>query len=553
MFNFVVKNSSKLPKLVTFITILCVLMSPASRAEESVWEYEMQPGDHIWKIAHELLTDWRSWQTVERLNNVDNDRLMAAGTILRIPTSMIQQRPATIQLIEVSGPVTLISADDQSGQPLKDQVLKVGDQIQTGTNASVLLKFEDNTQVLLNPESEFIINQASIIGSKKNVIDIEVLLKAGEAQVRANPEKVPGSRFVIETPSAFATTRGTVYRVRADQSLTATEVTQGKIDVENTLGRTKVPQNFGTLTAKNSPPQKPIRLLAAPAVPAIDTIRYLPARLSWGLIKGATSYRSQLSDQAEFQRILLDNLGQPPKLNIPATLADGQYWLMVRASDTNGLQGLESLQHFSIDARPFPPTIQSPLSNDPVYTGDVSFVWAQPEEAKEYLFELSAKEDFSTLVQPAVTLSSQTISVPIADPGTYFWRVTSINANQKTGPGGYTNTITVRPTPATPELQEATTSKTELGFAWQKDDFSERYQIQLANDKDFTHLVDELNVTSAEATFKKPDTGTYYMRVRGFDSDNYAGSWSGTQKVEVPVDSYLPAFIWSVLTIAIFL
>ena len=553
MFNFSTKNSSNLPKLMTLIALLSVLMSPASHAEESVWEYEMQPGDHIWKIAHELLTDWRSWKKVERLNNVDNDRFMAAGTVLRIPTSMIQQRQATIQLIQVSGPVTLISANDQSEQPLKDQVLNVGDQIQTGSNASVLLKFEDDTQILLNPESEFIINQASIIGSKKNVIDINVLLKAGEAEVRANPKKNPGSRFVIETPSAFATTRGTVYRVRANQRLTATEVTQGKIEVENHRGGTKVPQNFGTLTAKNSPPQKPTRLLAAPVLPAIETIRYLPARLSWDLIKGATSYRSQLSDQAEFQRILLDNLGQPPKLNIPATLADGQYWLMVRATDTNGLQGLESLQHFSIDARPFPPTIQSPLSKDPVYTGDVTFVWTQPEDAEKYVFELSETEDFTSLIQPASTLSSQSINVSITDPGSYFWRVTSINANKKTGPNGYSNTITVRPTPATPELQEATTSKTELGFAWQKDDFSNRYQIQLANDKDFTRLVDELNVTSAEATFNKPEMGTYYMRVRGFDSDNYAGSWSSTQKVEVPIDSYLPAILWSIFSIAIFL
>ncbi len=553
MLNFAVKNSSKSSKLMTFSILIFTLLSSAAHAEESVWEYEMQPGDHIWKIAHELLTDWRSWQQVERLNNVDNDRLMAAGTVLRIPTSMIQQRQATIQLIQVSGPVTLISANDKAEQPLKDQTLTIGDQIKTGTNASVLLKFEDDTQVLLNPESEIMINQASIIGSNKNVININVLLKAGEAEVRANPKKVPGSRFVIETPSAFATTRGTVYRVRADQSLTATEVTQGKIDVANNRGRTKVPQHFGTLTAKDTPPQKPVRLLTAPALPDIETIRYLPARLSWDMLKGATSYRSQLSDQPTFQRILLDSLDHPPKLNIPATLPDGQYWLMVRATDKNGLQGLESLQAFSIDARPFPPAIQSPFSKDPVYTGDVTFAWAQPEEAVEYQFELSGSEDFATLTQPASILNNQSISVLIANPGNYFWRVTSINANGKSGPVGYTNTITVRPTPATPELQKASTSKTELGFAWQKDDISDRYQIQLATDKDFTQPVDELSVSSAQATFKKPQAGTYYMRVRGFDSDNYAGSWSSIQKVEVPIDSYLPAILWSIISIAIFL
>ncbi|BBB30649.1 FecR domain-containing protein [Neptunomonas japonica] len=546
-------NKRRIPKLITIMTLLILLLSNVSRAEESVWEYEMQPGDNIWKIAHELLTDWRSWQEVERLNNVNNDRLMAAGTILRIPTSMIQRRQARIQLIEVSGPVTLISAADKSEKSLTDQTLQEGDLIKTGSNASALLKFEDNTQILLNAESEFVINQASIIGSNRNVIDINVLLKAGEAEIRANPAQSPGSRFVIETPSAFATTRGTVYRIRADKTQTAAEVTQGRIDVANTLGSTKVRQKFGTLTTKNSAPQKPKRLLVAPAVPTIKTIHYLPARLSWNEITGAVSYRSQLSDQEEFSRIILDNLGKPAKLNIPASLKDGQYWLRVKAADANGLQGLESLQSFTIDARPFPPSIQSPRPKDPVYTGKTTFVWTQPEEAKEYRFELSSEDDFTSLTHPASILNDQQLTTSIAKAGVYFWRVTSINAEGKVGPRGHINQITVRPTPATPDLREPTTSKTELGFSWKEDETATHYQIQLANNKDFSKIIADKEVSTAEATLKKPASGTYFMRVRGFDSDNYAGSWSSTQKIEVPVDSYMPAIIWSTLALIILL
>lgn len=546
-------NKRRIPKLITIMALLTLLLSSVSRAEESVWEYEMQPGDNIWKIAHELLTDWRSWQEVERLNNVSNDRLMAAGTVLRIPTSMIQRRQARIQLIEVSGPVTLISAADKSEQSLTNQTLQVGDLIKTGNNASALLKFEDNTQILLNAESEFVINQASIIGSNRNVIDINVLLKAGEAEIRANPTKSPGSRFVIETPSAFATTRGTVYRIRADKNQTAAEVTQGRIDVANTLGSTKVRQKFGTVTTKNAAPQKPMRLLAAPAVPTIKTIRYLPARVSWNAITGAVSYRSQLSDQEEFSRIILDNLGKPAKLNIPASLKDGQYWLRVKAADSNGLQGLESLQGFTVDARPFPPSIQSPRPKDPVYEGETIFIWTQPEEAEEYRFELSTEKSFDSLIQPASTLSDQQLTTNISQAGVYFWRVTSINAEGKIGPSGQINQITVRPTPATPDLREPTTSKTELGFSWKEDETSTHYQIQLANDKGFTNIIADKEVTTAEASLKKPTSGTYFMRVRGFDSDNYAGSWSSAQKIEVPVDSYLPSIIWSTLALIILL
>jgi hypothetical protein len=535
------------------MALLTLLLSSGSRAEESMWEYEMQPGDNIWKIAHELLTDWRSWQEVERLNNVNNDRLMAAGTVLRIPTSMIQRRQARIQLIEVSGPVTLISAADNSEQSLSKQTLQVGDLIKTGSNASALLKFEDNTQILLNAESEFVINQASIIGSNRNVIDINVLLKAGEAEIRANPNKSPGSRFVIETPSAFATTRGTVYRIRADKNQTAAEVTQGRIDVANTLGSIKLRQKFGTLTTRNAAPQKPKRLLAAPSVPTIKTIRYLPARVSWKKAADAASYRSQLSNQEEFTRIILDNLGKPAKLNIPTSLQDGQYWLRVKAEDSNGLQGLESLQSFTVDARPFPPSIQSPRSKDPLYAGEATFIWAQPEEAKKYRFELSSDKNFNSLVEPASVLNDQQLTVNLTDVGVYFWRVTSINEKGKIGPSGHANQITVRPTPATPELREPTASKTELGFAWKDDDTSTHYQIQLASDKSFNNILTNKKVTTAEASLKKPTSGTYFMRVRGFDSDNYAGSWSGVQTIDVPVDSYLPAIIWSTLAVILLL
>lgn len=546
-------HKSRASKLITLLTVLTLFLSSVSRAEEAVWEYEMQPGDNIWKIAHELLTDWRSWQEVKQFNNVDNDRLMAAGTILKIPASMIQRRQASIQLIEVSGPVTLISGQEKYEQPLSKQALKVGDVIKTGSNASALLKFEDDTQILLNPKSEFVINQASIIGSNRNVININVLLKSGEAEVRANPIKASGSRFIIETPSAFATTRGTVYRVRASKNQTAAEVTQGKIDVTNTFGSTQVVQKFGTLTTKNTPPQKPIRLLAAPAVPTIKTIQYLPARLSWNKINGAVSYRSQLSDQKEFSRILLDNLAKPEKLNIPASLKDGKYWLRVRAADKEGLQGLESLQQFIVAARPFPPTIQSPRPKAPLYEGDITFVWTQPEEAKNYRFELSQEENFETLTESAQTLNDQETTITIPEPGAYFWRVTSINAQGKVGPAGHTNKITVRPTPATPDLKEPVTSETELGFSWKEDAASVSYQIQLANDKKFNDIIADKKVNEAEAAFEKPMSGTYYMRVRGFDNDDYAGSWSSVQKIKVPIDSYLPAIIWSAFAILIML
>lgn len=125
--------------------------SPSAYAQDDeYWTYEMQQGDNVWTIAHELLTDWRKWQEITELNNVSNDRIMAAGTLLQIPRDFIQERPATVQLVEVSGPVSLISQTGATKE-IDDAIVLAGDVITTGENGSVLIKFEDQTEILITP------------------------------------------------------------------------------------------------------------------------------------------------------------------------------------------------------------------------------------------------------------------------------------------------------------------------------------------------------------------------------------------------------------------
>lgn len=552
MVTFVANKFQKTAfQLLLATSVMAASLSPVYA--EEMWEYEMQPGDHIWKIAHELLTDGDSWQEVSRINGVtDNDRIMAAGTVLRIPQRFIQARHAEITLIEVSGPVNLIKADTTTTPATQHLQLAQGDTVSTGENGSALLRFEDKTEVLITPESTLEINKAGVIGNKKQIIDIDVLLKSGEAEVRANPDKVPGSRFIIETPSAFATTRGTVYRVLAMPSATAAEVTQGRIDVSNSKGQTAVKARFGTIAKKDTAPSRPEPLLPPPVMEPTNTLRYLPARVEWQSVPGATGYRGQLSGSATFQSLLVDQLAPVTKLNLPASLPDGQYWLKLKAASPRGLQGLEAVYPITIDARPFPPVIQAPLTRDAVYAGVVNFQWAQPEGVAQYRLELAQDETFSAPIINT-TLSATTFETEITTPGQYVWRVTSIDAQGKQGPVGFTTPITVKPVPASPELAAPVAEEGQLRFAWQPDTVAVSYQMQLAKDSDFTELVTDQTVTQSQATIEKPEVGTYYLRVRGIDADQFAGEWSATQTVDVPVDSYWPAILWGILSVAMFL
>lgn len=513
------------------------------------WAYSMQPGDSVWSIAHELLTDWREWKTVERLNNVRNDRRMPPGTVLRIPRGLISERRSDIKILEVAGTVTaevlMKEGTAKARLPLvRGQSLGRGDLLKTAQQSTVLLEFDDGTQVLILEKSVVRIDEAIVVGNKRKVVDIKVFLEEGEAEIRANPAKVPGSKFLIETPAVFATTRGTTYRVRADGDVTTAEVTDGKISVENTLGQTEVRKGFGTLAKADSAPVKPKKLLPAPELPVLDQpIRYLPGKLKWSVHEGAAEYRSQISPDEGFTSVVYDVVSSQPKMGLPVSLQDQTYWLKVSAISEEGLQGFSSTRQINIDARPFPPVRQAPRPSDSIYVGQVEFAWSRPELADTFLLELALDAEFSQSAQQFKGIKSTHHTVSIAVPGAYFWRVSSVTEAGKVGPEGYAGQFSVKPVPPKPEMREPVTSDDQIFFSWQEEQDVVAYQFQFSDDPEFkTPLIDE-KTDKAEFAIDKPESGTYYMRVRSFDADDYAGEWTEPQKVVQSIENWWPVII----------
>lgn len=544
-----------------FVLFLCMSFSVSSVAESTGndWAYPMQPGESVWSIAHELLTDWREWKTIERLNNVSNDRQMAPGTVLQIPRALINEKRSDIQILDVSGTVTaevlMKEGAAKAHLPLvRGQSLGQGDQIRTAGQSTVLLEFDDGTQVLIMENSLLRIEQATVVGNKRKVVDIKVFLKEGEAEIRANPGKVPGSQFLIDTPVAFATTKGTTYRVRAQKEQTAAEVTQGLIGVGNNKGTTRVKQGFGTLTKAGKPPAPPKKLLAAPELPELSaTIRYLPGKLSWDNMTGAASYRSQISPEPIFNSIVYDNLSDQPKMGLPATLLDQAYWLRVSAIDKDGLQGFSTIRKIDIDARPFPPIRQAPRPTDSIYVGDIEFVWSQPETAESFILQVSEKDDFSVLTLDIEGISDTRHTATISNAGDYFWRVTSVASDGEVGPLGFTGKFKVKPVPPKPELKEPVSSENEVFFSWQEEEGVKEYQLQLSKDENFSELVVDKKTAQAELAVDKPQPGSYFLRVRAIDADDYAGEWSPVQKVVQPVENWWPMILTGALSVILIL
>ncbi|WP_299180618.1 FecR domain-containing protein [uncultured Neptuniibacter sp.] len=508
----------------------------------------MQPGETIWSIAHELLTDWRQWQAVEKLNHVRNDRKMPPGTVLKIPRSFISEYPSDIKIIDVSGTVTaqiVMRGEARAHLPLvRGQSLGQGDIIKTADNASVLLEFDDGTQVLILENSRLRIEQATVLGSKRRVVDIKVFLEEGEAEIRSNPAKVPGSQFLIDTPAAFATTKGTTYRVRAKPESTMAEVTQGVIGVGNAEGAVRVAQGFGTVTEMNQRPKAPEALLPAPNLPEPPAvIRYLPGKMEWRVLSGAAHYRSQISVDSEFSSIHYDELSNQPKVSLPVTLQDGVYWLRVSGLNPDGLQGFNALKKLTIDARPFPPVRQLPRPAQSSYVGAVSFSWTRPDLAASFRFELSKDRAFSRLVISESGLKGTEFEVELSEPGEYFWRVTSVTESGEVGPVGFPGEFLLKPIPPIPELKAPVKTENELFFSWQPEEQVVQYEFQMGADRAFKEVLFERISDAPEVAVDKPEVGTYYIRVRSLDADHYAGAWSEPQRVVVPVENWWPVIL----------
>lgn len=548
--------------LIKLLILLSLLLSALGQADEKTHPdlvYSVQSGESIWSIAHDILNDWKDWKAIADINQIINDRQMPPGTELIIPYEMISERQSTAKVIDVNGTVTArVAMKDgnlKAQLPLvRGQRLKRDDIITTGNQSSALLEFDDGTRILILENSLLHIKRTRIIGNSRKILDIKIFIEKGEAEIRANPSKVPGSHFLIETPIAFATTKGTTYRVRNQTGYsTIIEVTQGKVGVKNTEGETEVNKGQGTLVRAGMSPTKPEALLKPPILSGLKSvIHYLPYELTWQPVKGATKYRVQLVSGTDFNLVFYDQIIAKSNTVIPDTLQDRQYQLKVSAISNNGIQGFSQTNLINIAAHPLPPIKQSPRSDELLYTGDIKFKWLQPEDTASFMLEISNEPDFNRpIIKQKITQTNFSLNMP--KQGQYFWRVTSITSTGKTGPKGQADKFTLNPLPGTPSIQNIKPQDETVFLNWSDAPHATSYQLQLAEDKSFQQLLINQSTNRSELVIKKLNPSKYFIRVRGIDANGKAGNWCATQEINQQNESWWSLILFGGTAAIIFL
>ena len=136
----------------------------------------------------------------------------------------------------VSGQVELRRNGGGAFQPVTlGETVKTGDEIQTGANGRAEFAWADGTRWKLEPNTRLSITRAAS-NSWRKTEQTQFRLDAGKVFVRVVKTLAPGSSFQIETPSAVAAVRGTVWSIEVAGDQTRVGVYKGFVEVTGAKG-----------------------------------------------------------------------------------------------------------------------------------------------------------------------------------------------------------------------------------------------------------------------------------------------------------------------------
>jgi hypothetical protein len=533
-----------------YLFALLIAGACASPLHAQEWVYTARPGDTLWDIAEKYTLHLGYVGRLQRHNNIEDADTIKPGTRIRFPVEWLKKQPVPAIVLSVSGEAGLRKnrSDDSLALAAGERVTS-GDEITVGPDSSVLLQFADGSEMTIRQNSLVVFDLLSQYGDT-GMVDTRARLQRGRTESKVNKLSGEGSQFVIITPVATTSVRGTLYRVNADeeQDETRVEVLEGAVDADGSGETARIDQGYGSVTRQGMPPEPPRKLLQAPDLSAIPSkIDRVPVRLEWSELEGAASYRVEISSAADFNVLETDLTVDSAKVNGIVLENDGDYFLRIRGIDDQSLEGINATRPFVLDARPEPPSLLSPGPDQVLRDGQVEFLWSKPLDIDAFRLELSTSESFDS-PQMSLDLTDAPrlkLKEPL-EPGKYFWRMVSFAEDGEQGPYGDTQSFSFVPPPPGPSLEPPEVSDDQVTLRWRSDSPDQTYNIQVSQEPEFgTLMLDEI-VADPQHVLSGLKGGTYYYRIATIDADGTMGPFTNVRELSVPK----PPF-WHILLIVV--
>ncbi len=506
------------------------LAGPGRANDADEWQYVVVRGDNPWSLTGKYLDGVRYWPQLQRLNGITEPTRIPPGTRLRIPTAWLRVRPASAEVVAVTGAPRLVREGAES--PLAAGMrLKGGDRIEAPEGAGATLELGDRSRVVLRSDSVLTIDRLQRFDNTDRY-RTGIRLERGRIENIVVPRPPGPDRFESITPSAVTAVRGTSYRVSAGPDETRAEVLEGRVAVTTPVAGIEVPQGFGTRARRDAAPLAPRSLLETPDTADVPRLfERVPIVFPAPPLAGADRMRLQIAGPSGFDTPLFDGVS-PPALVRGPDLADGEYRARLRGIDAEGLEGRDAAFAFVLNARPEPPVLVAPPPDGRIAEAGAQLQWAERAGVDRYRVQVARDAAFADLVTDTETSAAVlTLPEPLA-PGRYRWRIAAIAPAEGAGP--FSDVQTFRRPLSGPALEAPAVSDALLVLRWRAGAPGQSYQVQFAASDDFQEPLADVRTETPQLEVPRPEGGDYFVRVRTIDVDGLEGFYGPAERIAVP-------------------
>ncbi len=335
--------------------------------------YTIQAGDNLNTLSARFLDHVTRWNDVARRNKMPNAHLLRIGQKLFIPYAWLKNEPAQAHFTAVSGDVRLENRPAKVGDTFSS-----GAQIITGAGGAAQLKLPDGSVIAV---LENTLLQATHIEQKPKGVFYNSRFYLDQGRIDAVKVKYADGQAPLSIQGKHATIgiRGTHFRAGQIGSHTLAEIENGLVHFsdEKTAPHAKAAPPLALEGRQGALADGVNDATAVELLPPPD-FSTLPASLppnaahiTLPTVTGATGFRGELALDAQFTQILTFVQSDSHHI-VFSGLADGNYYLRLRAVDVQGLQGQENITQLTIKT---PPYIPPPVFIPRIDSGDVRLHW----------------------------------------------------------------------------------------------------------------------------------------------------------------------------------
>ena len=496
-------------------------LEPANVPE---WNYTLAPNETVQAIAKRFLANAIPSSRILQHNNIVDLSELKSGDTLKIPLSWLKQQPDPARASSVSGQVMLLSGRDSSKRPLTPGTLiRVGDEI-ISHSGSTTIELADGSIIRLSPNSRLAFNRLTRYG-KSGMVDTRLRLSDGELETQVEPFVEDGSRFEIETPSAVAAVRGTMFTLKTGTTGTDLRVTEGRVAF-GPRGKTRViPEGYSARTATSGSRGVNIRRLPpAPDINAMTTqLTRLPETLTWKESGRAKRYHINVFEADTGQWLQSETL-ENTEYNLDL-LDNGRYQLQLAALDSRGIAGMPGKIDFEVDLEARAATLTMPAQGEAVNDDMPEFSWQLRGQNEVARIEISDDKSFSNVIATSEWAPDQQAlpSRPLS-PGQYYWRVVT-EAGGNSVAISEVRTLIINGTLPPVRIISVNYVDKQVRVFWEKVDTASQYRLQLSEEPGFRNIIKEAELPDTTAALRLIPGRRYFVRLKALSDGPLQSRW----------------------------